>query len=57
MRSVLREHGLPEDLVYMALIESGFDPYAYSRAKAVRSVAIHLPDREKIWFKGELVGR
>ena len=35
MRSVLREHGLPEDLVYLALIESGFDPYAYSRAKAV----------------------
>ncbi len=35
MRSLLREYGLPEDLVYMALIESGFDPYAYSRAKAV----------------------
>jgi membrane-bound lytic murein transglycosylase D len=35
MRNVLREHGLPEDLVYLALIESGFDPYAYSRAKAV----------------------
>ena len=34
MRHVLKEHGLPEDLVYMALIESGFDPYAYSRAKA-----------------------
>jgi membrane-bound lytic murein transglycosylase D len=35
MRNILREHGLPEDLVYMALIESGFDPHAYSRAKAV----------------------
>jgi membrane-bound lytic murein transglycosylase D len=35
MKSLLREYGLPEDLVYMALIESGFDPYAYSRAKAV----------------------
>jgi membrane-bound lytic murein transglycosylase D len=35
MRDVLREHGLPEDLVYLALIESGFNPYAYSRAKAV----------------------
>jgi membrane-bound lytic murein transglycosylase D len=34
MRSVLRENGLPEDLVYMALIESGFNPYAYSRSKA-----------------------
>jgi membrane-bound lytic murein transglycosylase D len=35
MKSVLKEHGLPEDLVYLALIESGFNPYAYSRAKAV----------------------
>lgn len=35
MRNVLKEYGLPEDLVYLALIESGFNPYAYSRAKAV----------------------
>lgn len=35
MKNLLKEYGLPEDLVYMALIESGFDPYAYSRAKAV----------------------
>jgi membrane-bound lytic murein transglycosylase D len=35
MKNVLKEHGLPEDLVYLALIESGFNPYAYSRAKAV----------------------
>jgi len=35
MKSVLKEYGLPEDLVYLSLIESGFDPYAYSRAKAV----------------------
>jgi len=34
MRNLLRESGLPEDLVYMALIESGFNPYAYSRMKA-----------------------
>ena len=34
MRNLLREKGLPEDLVYMALIESGFNPYAYSRSKA-----------------------
>ena len=34
MRNVLREKGLPEDLVYLALIESGFNPYAYSRSKA-----------------------
>jgi membrane-bound lytic murein transglycosylase D len=35
MKNVLKEHGLPEDLVYLALIESGYNPYAYSRAKAV----------------------
>jgi len=35
MRNLLKEQGLPEDLVYIALIESGFDPYAYSRSKAV----------------------
>ena len=34
MRNLLKENGLPEDLVYMALIESGFNPNAYSRRKA-----------------------
>jgi membrane-bound lytic murein transglycosylase D len=34
MKKLLREHGLPEDVVYMALIESGFNPKAYSRRKA-----------------------
>ena len=35
MRAILRSHGLPEDLVYLALIESGFSCNAYSRAHAV----------------------
>jgi membrane-bound lytic murein transglycosylase D len=35
MAAVLQEAGLPEDLVYLSLIESGFSPSAYSRAKAV----------------------
>ncbi len=35
MKNVLREEGLPEDLVYVALIESGFSPKAHSRANAV----------------------
>jgi membrane-bound lytic murein transglycosylase D len=35
MREILRSEGLPEDLLYVALIESGFNPKAYSRAKAV----------------------
>ncbi|MFQ5509198.1 MAG: LysM peptidoglycan-binding domain-containing protein [Leptospirillia bacterium] len=34
MREIFAEHGLPEDLVYIALIESGFNPYAYSRSRA-----------------------
>jgi peptidoglycan lytic transglycosylase D len=35
IRSKLREGGLPEDMYYLALVESGFDPNAYSRAAAV----------------------
>jgi membrane-bound lytic murein transglycosylase D len=35
MRAILRDAGLPEDLVFMSLIESGFSPRAYSRARAV----------------------
>jgi membrane-bound lytic murein transglycosylase D len=35
MRDVLKEKGLPEDLVYLSMIESGFNPYAYSRSKAM----------------------
>jgi membrane-bound lytic murein transglycosylase D len=35
IRRQLREGGLPQDLYYLALIESGFDPNAYSRAAAV----------------------
>lgn len=32
---ILREHGIPEDFLYLAMIESGFKPTAYSRAHAV----------------------
>ena len=35
MRQVLRKEGLPEDLVYLAMIESGFSPHALSVASAV----------------------
>ena len=35
MKELLREKGLPEDLVYLALIESGYNPRAYSRRKAM----------------------
>jgi len=34
MREILAKYGLPGDLVYLALIESGFSPQAYSVARA-----------------------
>jgi membrane-bound lytic murein transglycosylase D len=35
IREKMRAGGLPEDMYYLALVESGFDPNAYSRAAAV----------------------
>ena len=34
IKEILRAHGLPEDLIYLAMIESGFNPNAYSSMKA-----------------------
>lgn len=33
-KKILRDHDLPEDLVYLAMIESGFNPRAYSPMNA-----------------------
>jgi len=33
-REILKEEGLPQDTVYLAMIESGFGNFAYSRARA-----------------------
>jgi membrane-bound lytic murein transglycosylase D len=35
IREKLRRGGLPEDMYYLALVESGYNPHAYSRAAAV----------------------
>lgn len=35
MRQILKKEGVPQDLVYLPLIESGFNPHAYSYAHAV----------------------
>ena len=35
IRAKLRERGMPEDLIYLSMIESGFNPNARSRASAV----------------------
>ncbi|OPY68898.1 MAG: Membrane-bound lytic murein transglycosylase D precursor [Syntrophorhabdaceae bacterium PtaU1.Bin034] len=34
IKEILRGQGLPEDLIYVAMIESGFNPKAYSSMKA-----------------------
>jgi membrane-bound lytic murein transglycosylase D len=35
MTDILRQEGLPENLVYLPLIESGYSPHAHSQAKAM----------------------
>lgn len=35
MRSIMASEGVPEDLAYLPLVESGYNPNAYSRARAV----------------------
>lgn len=35
IRAKLRERGLPEDLIYLSMVESGFNPNARSKASAV----------------------
>jgi membrane-bound lytic murein transglycosylase D len=56
LRAIMREYGLPQDLVYLAMIESGYDPNAYSRAHAVglwqflRSTAAHYGLRVSDWI-------
>ena len=56
IRTALREAGLPEDLVYKAMIESGFNPRAYSRARAagiwqfVRGTALLYGLKNSSWI-------
>ncbi len=35
MRRIFAEHGLPQDLISIGLVESGFNPYARSPKEAV----------------------
>ncbi|HSH00470.1 MAG TPA: LysM peptidoglycan-binding domain-containing protein, partial [candidate division Zixibacteria bacterium] len=35
LKEIVRSYGLPEDLVYLPLVESGYNPGAYSWAKAM----------------------
>lgn len=35
VEKILKEEGLPNDIIYLPLVESGYNPHAYSRARAV----------------------
>ncbi|MFH1687192.1 MAG: LysM peptidoglycan-binding domain-containing protein [bacterium] len=35
MRRIIAEYGLPQDLIYLSLVESGYNPNAYSWARAM----------------------
>ncbi|MBI5267298.1 MAG: LysM peptidoglycan-binding domain-containing protein [candidate division Zixibacteria bacterium] len=35
MKQILKQYGLPEDLIYLCMVESGFNPHAYSWARAM----------------------
>ena len=55
MKNILRENYVPEDLVFLSLIESGFNPKAYSMAKAsgpwqfIRGTAVRYGLRIDRW--------
>jgi len=54
-RAILREEGLPQDTVYLAMIESGFGNFAYSRARAsgpwqfIAATGKHFGLRQDFW--------
>jgi membrane-bound lytic murein transglycosylase D len=47
MKEVFKSFDLPEDLVFLALIESGFNPHAYSRSKAAGAWQFMKPTAKK----------
>lgn len=56
MKELLREEGVPQDLFYLAMIESGFSTFALSRARAlgpwqfIRSTGKHYGLRQNWWL-------
>ncbi len=56
MKKIFRERGVPEDLVYVALVESGFYPVARSNANAVgiwqftRATGKHYGLKYSYWY-------
>ena len=55
IQSTLKQEGVPQDLLYLALIESGFSTHAYSRARAsgpwqfIRSTGHHYGVKDSRW--------
>ncbi len=35
MKQIIKQYNLPEDLIYLSLVESGYNPHAYSWARAM----------------------
>ncbi len=54
---ILKEEGVPEELFYLAMIESGFIPHARSYARAVGDLAVYCRNRKSLWFEQQLVVR
>jgi membrane-bound lytic murein transglycosylase D len=50
-RRILREEGLPEDTVFLAMIESGFANHAASRAKAVGAWQFIAPTGKRMGLR------
>lgn len=48
IREKLRRRGMPEELLYLAMIESGFNPEAHS-AQAARGIWQLVPDTARRW--------
>jgi membrane-bound lytic murein transglycosylase D len=48
IREKLRRRGMPEELLYLAMIESGFNPEAHS-AQAARGIWQLVPDTARQW--------
>ena len=58
IQNILKEYSLPEELIYLAMIESGLNPKAHSRANAsgmwqfIYSTGIHY-DLNRNWYVDE----
>ena len=56
VRKTLERHGLPKDLFYAAMVESGFDTSSRSRVGAGRHLAVHARRGPRLRAGGQLLG-